>query len=217
MFHDGLSNNYINKNQTNNIIFCRVELGPYSTNDERFFVYNEFIQQINYERIFFIDCFDVEIRKPPFDIFDIYGDRIYVGRDCANSIRNTPYVFEKLQEIFPVTSDLDHQDDLQNFLNMPLYNAGIIGGLKKSVNILINFICNILDAASSKENVNMAVVNYALYRLFLRDYKYIAPKDPDVDPLNDLRSCNGEIFSGYPLNSSFKKYEDRDDVYFIHK
>ena len=73
-----------------------------------------------------------------------------------------------------------------------------------------------LEAASSKENVNMAVVNYAL-KLFLRDYKYIAPKDPDVDPLNDLRSCNDEIFSGYPLNSSFKKYEDRDDVYFIHK
>ena len=86
-----------------------------------------------------------------------------------------------------------------------------------SVNILINFICNILEASSSKENVNMAVVNYALYRLFLQDYNYIAPNDPDVDPLNDLRSCNGEIFSGYPLNSSFKKYEDIDDVYFIHK
>ena len=63
----------------------------------------------------------------------------------------------------------------------------------------------------------MAVVNYAIYRLFLRDYKYIAPKDPDVNPLNDLRSCNDEIFSGYPLNSSFKKYEARNDVYFIHK
>ena len=100
---------------------------------------------------------------------------------------------------------------------MPLYNAGIIGGVKRSVSILINFICNILEAANSKENVNMAVVNYALYKIFLRDYKYIAPKDPDVNPLNDLRSCNGEIFSGYPLNSSFKKYEDRDDLYFIHK
>ena len=217
VFHDGLDNDYIKRNSTHNILFIEVKLGPYSTNDERFFVYNEFINQVEFERIFFIDCFDVEIRKQPFGIFDIYGDRIYVGRDCANSIRNTPYVFEKLQKILPVTFDLDHQDDLQNFSNMPLYNAGIIGGVKKSVNILINFICNILEAASSKENVNMAVVNYALYKLYLRDYKYIAPKDPDVDPLNDLRSCNGEIFSGYPLNSSFKKFEDRDDVYFIHK
>ena len=88
---------------------------------------------------------------------------------------------------------------------------------KSLVSILINFICNILEAGSSKENVNMAVVNYAIYKILLRDYKYIAPKDPDVNPINDLRSCNGEIFSGYPLNSAFKKYEDRSDVYFIHK
>ena len=217
VFHDGLDNDYIKRNSTRNILFIEVELGPYSTNDERFFVYNEFIQQVGFERIFFIDCFDVEIRKPPFGIFDQYGERIYVGRDSCNSIINCPYVLEKLQNVLSVTFELDHQQDFENFLNMPLYNAGIIGGVKRSVNILINFICNILEASNSNENVNMAVVNYAIYRLFLRDYKYIAPKDPDVNPLNDLRSCNDEIFSGYPLNSSFKKYEDRNDVYFIHK
>ena len=217
VFHDGLDNDYIKRNSTHNILFIEVELGPYSTNDERFFVYNEFIQQVVFERIFFIDCFDVEIRKPPFGIFDQYGERIYVGRDSCNSIINCPYVLEKLQNVLSVTFELDHQQDFENFLNMPLYNAGIIGGVKRSVSILINFICNILQAASSNENVNMAVVNYAIYKLFLRDYKYIAPKDPDVNPLNDLRSCNSEIFSGYPLNSPFKKYEDRNDVYFIHK
>ena len=217
VFHDGLDNDYIKRNSAHNILFIDVELGPYSTNDERFFVYNEFIQQVRFERIFFIDCFDVEIRKPPFGIFDQYGERIYVGRDSCNSIINCPYVLEKLQHVLSVTFELDHHQDFEYFINMPLYNAGIIGGAKRSVSILINFICNILEAANSNDNVNMAVVNYAIYRLFLRDYKYIAPKDPDVNPLNDLRSCNDEIFSGYPLNSSFKKYEDRNDVYFIHK
>ena len=217
VFHDGLDNDYIKRNSTHNILFIQVKLGPYSTNDERFFVYNEFIQQVGFERIFFIDCFDVEIKKSPFGIFDQYGERIYVGRDSCNSIINCPYVLEKLQNLISVTFELDHQQDFENFLNMPLYNAGIIGGIKGSVNILINFICNILEASNSNENVNMAAVNYAIYRLFLRDYKYIAPKDPDVNPLNDLRSCNDEIFSGYPLNSSFKKYEARNDVYFIHK
>ena len=124
---------------------------------------------------------------------------------------------DKLQHVLSATFELDHHQDFENFINMPLYNAGIIGGAKRSVNILLNFICNILEAANSNKNVNMAVVNYAIYRLFLRDYKYIAPKAPDVNPLNDLRSCNDEIFSGYPINSSFKKYEDRNDVYFIHK
>ena len=63
VFHDGLDNDYIKRNATHNILFIEVELGPYSTNDERFFVYNEFIQQVVFERIFFIDCFDVEIKN----------------------------------------------------------------------------------------------------------------------------------------------------------
>ena len=217
VFHDGLDKKYIKQNSCQNILFIDVKLGPYSTNDERFFVYNEFIQQVKFERIFFIDCFDVEIRKPPFGIFDKYGERIFVGRDSCNSIINCPYVLDKLQHVLSATFELDHHQDFEYFINMPLYNAGIIGGAKRSVNILLNFICNILEAANSNKNVNMAVVNYAIYRLFLRDYKYIAPKAPDVNPLNDLRSCNDEIFSGYPINSSFKKYEDRNDVYFIHK
>ena len=217
VFHDGLDKKYIKRNSCQNILFIDVKLGPYSTNDERFFVYNEFIQQVKFERIFFIDCFDVEIRKPPFGIFDKYGERIFVGRDSCNSIINCPYVLDKLQHVLSATFELDHHQDFEYFINMPLYNAGIIGGAKRSVNILLNFICNILEAANSNKNVNMAVVNYAIYRLFLRDYKYIAPKAPDVNPLNDLRSCNDEIFSGYPINSSFKKYEDRNDVYFIHK
>jgi hypothetical protein len=41
---------------------------------------------------------------------------------------------------------------------------------------------------------DMAIFNYVMYKYFAN-----------------------EFYAGWPVNSAFKKYEDRNDVWFIHK
>ena len=51
------------------------------------------------------------------------------------------------------------------------------------------------DEEQKRENLNMIVFNYVVYKVF-----------------------NEKVISGFPLNSDFKKYQNkRKDIYFIHK
>lgn len=218
VFHDGLSEQFINEFSSENIEFLASTIKNYSTNDERFFVYKEYLDANDkIERVFFIDCFDVKCVTDPFKIFEEYGDRLYVGRDCCYSIENSPYLMEKLANMNDLICSRETKESFQNFLRMPLFNAGIVGGSRQKVMFLLDFMCNLFACADRDDNNNMIILNYAIFKLYMRHTNFPLSQNPDVIPMVDPYSKNDNVYSGFPLNSLFKSYEDRDDVYFIHK
>ena len=218
VFHDGLSQQFIDEFSSANIEFITTTIKNYSTNDERFFVYKEYLDaNEKIERVFFIDCFDVKCVTDPFKIFEEYGDRLYVGRDSCYSIANSPYLMEKLKNLNELISSREAKDSFQNFLRMPLFNAGIVGGSRQRIMFLLDFMCNLFSCVDQDTNNNMVILNYAIFKLYMQYTNFPLSQNPDVIPMRDPYSKNENVFSGFPLNSLFKGYEDRDDVYFIHK
>lgn len=75
-----------------------------------------------------------------------------------------------------------------------LLNGGLIGAKRE---ILLSFLKSFIEYTnqySNLGNTDMGLINYIAYTKF-----------------------KGKVSNGQPINSQFKKYEDRDDVWFRHK
>ena len=191
IFHDGMNDTFIKKYQTDNIKFVYVDSNSYeySLNDLRYFVYLDYIKKHkNIENIFMTDGNDVTVVKSPFNKFN----KICVGNEPVK-ISNSSWMKKKIKRF-------NHNNTKKFIFNESnqIYNAGILGGrrdyvlkfLENMVNIFENF-----DEEQKRENLNMIVFNYVVYKVF-----------------------NENVVSGFPLNSDYKKYQnDRKDVCFIHK
>jgi hypothetical protein len=217
VFHDELSEELILQNQNKNIRFIKVRLGDYSTNDERYFIYYEFIRQINVKSIFMIDCFDVVCIKPPFALLSENPHKLFIGRDSCYSIANSEYLINKLSLIIKNIFIKQPPGYFDNFLQMPLFNAGIIGGNTENILPFLKKVCGVMTDVDNDLNNNMCVINYVIYIMYMSQYYFGKSKLIDYDPANDQYGKTQYVYSGYPLNSHFKKYENRKDVYFKHK
>lgn len=191
VFHDGMSDDFIKKYQTEKIKFVYVDSNSYeySLNDLRYFVYLDYIKKNkNIKNIFMTDGNDVTVVKNPFNKFN----KLCVGNEPVK-ISNSSWMKKKIKRF-------NHSNTKKFTFNESnqIYNAGILGGrrdyvvkfLENMVSIFKNF-----DEDQKRENLNMIVFNYVVYNKF-----------------------NENVVSGFPLNSDYKKYQnDRKDVCFIHK
>jgi len=217
VFHDELSEEYILQNHNQNIRFIKVRLGNYSTNDERFFIYYEFIKQVNVKSIFMIDCYDVVCVKPPFAILSENSQKLFISRDCCYSIANSDYLINKLSLIIKNIFIDSPPGYFDNFMQMPLFNAGIIGGNTENILLFLKKVCDVMSDVDNNLNNNMCVINYVIYTKYMSQYYFGNHKLIDYDPVNDQYGKTQYVYSGYPLNSHFKQYENRKDIYFKHK
>jgi hypothetical protein len=191
VFHDGMSDNFIKKYETDKIKFVYVDSNSYvySLNDLRYFVYYDYIlKNKNIKNVFMTDGNDVSIVKSPFNKFN----KLCVG--------NEPMKISKSNWMRKKIKRFNHNNSKQFTYNnsSQIYNAGILGGKRDEILKFLNNMIDVFenfDEAQKHENLNMIVFNYVVYNVF-----------------------NQNVISGFPLNSDYKKYQNkRKDICFIHK
>ena len=163
VFHDGLSADFIEEYSTQYVKFLRCHLGAYSLNDERFFIYYQYILEHcpKLEYVLFTDGSDVLIKRNPFDLFKQYSpNTIFVGRDDGNLIRQCKFK-KNLIRVFQ--QDRKHRVEA-NFFNLPMYSAGILGGSLIAVVYFLRQFLQLLEECNSDRNHNMAAFNYTLFK-----------------------------------------------------
>lgn len=196
IFHDGMSEEFIERYQTERI---RFELVPpatfrFSLNDFRFCIYRDYLQRHPEVRYAFMtDGNDVRVVKDPFP--GMVSDRIYVGSETGDA-RTNRWVQRRITLLNRGTRDFDFS--FSRWRRNPIYNAGILGG---SYGLCMEFLDEMvakfesLDPHQRELNLNMAVFNHTVYDRFRR-----------------------RLVTGQPLHSVYKAFEnERDDVWFIHK
>lgn len=239
VFYDNLSLDFINKYKTDKIKFVKCVLGDYSLNDERFIIYFIFFIKHKVNNILLTDGNDVKFNKNPFELIN-NKNKIFIGRDDSNKIYQSKWMRESIKKF-----ELNlNQKVPNNFFNMPLYNAGIVGGDYVMVMFFLRQISHIFYKIDKGDNNNMVALNYILFQYFypncrkkyysifdklfksdtklklikrFKKYKLNFLLNSKINYKNDYIANSKYIFSGYPLNSGFKKYEENSNAYIIHK
>lgn len=191
IFHDNLSERFINKFKNYNVDFIRYKLKTnLSLNDERFICWYEYILKNKWiENLFTTDLFDVTFYKNPFDLisndYDVYADALSNRMVCDSPMWREPMMF--------IYKKLYHAEK-------PLVNAGVIGG--KRDNILKLFKSMIDD--------------FETYNTF---EKAILFHEGDIPVFNknlwDLFEEKRLMLTG--VVSEFKEYEKEGNFAIIHK
>lgn len=212
ILHDGLEKDFIDKYENEFVQFRLCVSGNYSIFEERWFAYYQFIEQTNIEWIFFTDINDVFITSNPFR-FANKAKTLYIGRDNANKIRLSGWM---LNEMIKFVEDSKYKINF-TYLFQHVYNAGVVGGNRE---IMLFFISKIIDLCLLTNTVahkDMTLVNLIIHQYFPVYLNYNANEKSLLDIKNDKDSINEYLFTGYPLNSAFKKLELQSNAIFIHK
>lgn len=192
VFHDSLSDSFIDAYSTPRIEFRKVSLGPYSLNDERFFVYRDFLKSNSFTKVLMTDASDLFVKRDPFPLFS-NPNILYVGSDDPRwpTIRSSSWARTKSATM---ARESGGQIALtEAFLDMPLMNAGVIGGHYALLNIFLDAMCEVLKSINTISNHNMMAMHYVIHRLKL------------------------PTSVGFPLTSCFKAFEINSKACIVHK
>lgn len=191
ILHDGLLESFISLFPK--IQFVEVPKVPnrYTVYDYRWIAFNDFLQTLDAENVFFTDLFDVAIINNPFIQKEYHPDELYCGSEGHFLATNT-----WIRQALVVTELRNLPGFIKIFTtNNIMYNCGVIGGGKAVVQEFLNNFVNVLIGLQHRgadKTTDMALCNYILH-------KYHHP------------------ITGWPIHSVFKKYEDRKDIWFKHK
>jgi len=193
ILHDALSDNFIN--HLPGIKFIKVAgCGRFQLYDYIWILFKDFIEKNDFDNIFFTDLWDVKVVKDPF-IQPEYNDyTIFCGDVNGDVMRGDYFIGAALRNKklmgLPGFEEIITSDRL-------LLNNGTLGGSHKIITGFIKTLCSLILEMADREidvTCDMSIFNYMIYTKFAN-----------------------EFYAGPPVNSRFKKYENRDDVWFIHK
>ena len=218
IFYDTLSEDFLQKYSCENIKFLKVKLGPYSLNDERYYIYYEFIQTFNPTTIIVEDVNDVVFLKP--DVFEyIKNNTLSICKD-ETFIYDNRWIQNKIK-ILPFSLDRKKY----SFWNMPVVNAGVIGG---EFTIIKNFLQNLIYLFEKTENDlnnNMVCVNIVFHDLYWLSYansfqfkcSHIFNKNQTKNIANTKGIHIKSFNLGFPFTTAYKKEEMDSKAYIKHK
>lgn len=190
IFHDSLSELFINTYQTDKIKFIYSNSSDLNLIDIRWILYKNYLETHNeIENLFCLDISDVIIQNNPF--FYIDNQKIYCGdEEQINEQSNW------MLHNYDCLNNQEIKNNDQNYLKQKILNAGIVGGSRDIILIIINKMVEILKKSNIKyTTVDMAVLNYVLYTYF-----------------------PNKIVHGYPVNTIYNQYEkDNYTAWFKHK
>ena len=241
IFHDGLEFDFIKKYENETIIFIHCKLGTYSLNDERFFVFKEFILDLPDD--FFVlttDINDVVINKNPYPFLAENCNKLFIGRGNRKFWKNGIWTLNSLMQFH-----LKFNKSMPvSFLSYPVFNPGTIGGKKYVILKLFNQMTEIFDSLSDSGNYDMPVFNYLIKEKYYPIFSFWDGKVPfslawnycyfryklrrkfefryhkekyDIVSHQESVVENELIYAGFPFVSMFTWYENPSDAYLIHK
>lgn len=194
IFYDNLTDEFIEKYETDLIKFIKVETSDYSNNDWRFFVYRDYFLKTkeNYTSIFLTDGSDVTVVKDPSEIIDKYKHIDFFV--CKDSLMLSQFPYLNIHQQIKWENI---QWFAKNQNNLPLINMGVIGGTFDNIMYFLDQFCQTrIKLFNTDFNADMWVGQY-VFRYHL---------------------SHKNLLIGEPFTSVFKGYEThRSDVYFIHK
>lgn len=218
IFYDNLSNDFVANYNTENVRFIKCDLKRFSLNDERFFIFQEFLEKVKVQKVIFSDVNDVIFGRDPFHL--INDNRFYIGRDKYTINDYSEWMKNKI-EILP-KSILNNITAL--LYRMPIVNAGVIGG---KADIMLTFaqkVNELLTEANNDWNNNMACVNIAFFDSYWLPYQSNIMNrlrlftTSQIKELKDMSSIqNDQFLLGKPFTSSYLKYEENKTDYIFHK
>lgn len=189
VINDGLSNLF--KRSFSKALFIDCEPLPQGMQiyDYRWVLYYEFLLNNYCDAVFFTDISDVVAVRDCF--YELEADTLYCG-DESETLSQCEWVQKSLTSKTLVT--LEGFKDIINS-DRKVLNCGIVGGTRDIVGNFLYVMVSLIEKVRFREldgTVDMALFNYLAYRYF--DFKH-----------------------GQPVNSVFKQYQNRNDVWFIHK
>lgn len=196
IFHNGLDSNYVRRLATDKIKFVHTSLGRRSPNDERFFLYLDYLQRHpEIRRVVLADIRDVRFSRDPFHLLDLTDDfvddpfAIHVGLNAQNTLSEMKIV-ARAQPCLGFRYD--------SYLKA--YNAGAIAGARDPMLALLGLVTRLFGRLTEQEmmrcDCNMGVVNYVLHN------------HPFV----------GHVYEGWPFTSRFKAFKKNPlATYIVHK
>ena len=192
IFHDCLSEEFVKKHTTPFITFKKIALcSGRSLNDERFFLYNDFlsgeVSELGY--VLLTDLSDVDFFSDPFLLM---GGSSFPNAKLFGCGKG--FLIGDKREIYTQRKMLTSYAKVLYPENLCL-NAGIIGGSKRHIQELIQAMLADFRTINPRENVNMGVYNKCAHELF----------HPD------------EILIGHPFSSRFNAFEKPGAFCIRHK
>lgn len=198
IFYDKLSKEFIDKYQTDKIIFKKCKLGLYSINDERFIIYYQYLLKNPYKYVSMTDVSDVTVNNDPANLMrdPAYENKLFVGTNVIGmgALKRTPMWFDRRAwKIDPINLKLKESgyDTVGYQKNtIQIYSAGLIGGSYNNSMWLLSKMIEIMLIIDSVKNNNMIILNYIINRYLLEDY--------------DTKTfCTKYIHTGQPFNNRF--------------
>ena len=204
IFFDNLSQEFVNKYQTNKIIFLKCKIGDKTPNDERFILFYNYLLKYPYNYILCSDISDVYINKNPFDIMN--NNTLYVGTN--HNHKKPPKKWHNnwndvINKFNLSLKKYNYDDSGLYYVNIGIYNCGLMGGY---YNIFIKFMSEYVYLLSLSEytdddinsvnflTTDMLALNYLIRKYLLQGY-------------NSETYCTDYVVTGLPFNSIFKEYE----------
>lgn len=243
IFCDTISKEFEKKHETDKISFVRCQLGPHSLNDERFFIFHEFVEGLKPgSYVVSTDINDVIINKNPLELFESSPHLLFVGRGQRKFWKTGKWGLEAL---FSFNRKYKGKVPVSLF-NYPLLTPGTIGGKKELVQKIYQEMIELFSELGDDGNYDMQVFSYimreryyvqsslwdgiipfwianwyyyALYRISRKLEKgYKAEKYDLVTPEEGI-VANELIYAGFPFVSMVGKYEKKGEslAYLIHK
>jgi hypothetical protein len=207
-----LPQEFIRKYENEFVQFRKYDAGNYSIFEERWFAYYLFISQTKIQQVFCTDANDVYIKKIPFN-FATDANKLYVGRDNANKIKDSGWILKEINSF-----ETDAQIKLPKlFRYQKMYNAGVVGGSRATMLSLIAKMIGFITKTETTSHKDMTILNLVIYKYFYPQLEYSLNTPRITDSLNDESAKCKNVFSGFPLNSTFKKFELESQAIFIHK
>ena len=205
VFHDDLSEDFVDKYTNQYIKFEKVGESNWSNNDYRFYCWRDYLRDKDYDWVFHNDVSDVVVVKDPTGLIKNHSEYKYFVCKDNFPLEGPAFTYLRVAEI----AKLEGQYWFLMNSQLPLLNMGVVGGKLEDMKNFYEKFCEVRDSAQPCPpigfdgngipdpyfNMNMWVGNNVL-RYHIQE----------------------KILLGQPVTSKYKKYEnDRKDVYFIHK